>query len=146
MRSDGLALTLACSMPTRSSSRAIAELKDKDGKAVGMSTFREATGGVMVNVNVKGVTPGLHAVHVHAVGKCEGPGLPAPPAISIQRKGNADIRVPKADPPEICPICWLPRMAPRFEVFTDAMTLRSGTTSVFDVDGSALIVHTGIDD
>ena len=67
-------------------------------------------------------------------------------AISIQRKGNADIRVPKARTPEICPICWLPRMAPRFEVFTDAMTLRSGTTSVFDVDGSALIVHAGIDD
>lgn len=69
----GLTLTLACSMPTRSSSRAIAELKDKDGKAVGMATFREAAGGVMVNVSVKGVTPGLHAVHVHAVGKCEGP-------------------------------------------------------------------------
>lgn len=34
----------------------------------------------------------------------------------------------------------------RFEVFTDAMTLRSGTTSVFDADGSALIVHAGIDD
>ena len=68
----GLTLTLACSMPTRSSSRSIAELKDKDGKAVGMATFREAAGGVMVKVNVKGVTPGLHAVHVHAVGKCEG--------------------------------------------------------------------------
>ncbi len=34
----------------------------------------------------------------------------------------------------------------RFEVFTDAMTLQSGTTSVFDADGSALIVHAGIDD
>ena len=38
--------------------------------------------------------------------------LPAPLAISIQRKGNTDIRVPKARTPEICPICWLPRMAP----------------------------------
>jgi superoxide dismutase, Cu-Zn family len=35
----------------------------------------------------------------------------------------------------------------RFEVFIDAMTtLRSGTTSVFDADGSALIVHADIDD
>jgi superoxide dismutase, Cu-Zn family len=34
----------------------------------------------------------------------------------------------------------------RFEVFTDSMTLQSGTTSVFDADGSALIVHAGIDD
>lgn len=87
MRSDGSTLTLACSMPTRSSSRAIAELKDNDGKAVGMATFREAAGGVMVNVNVKGVTPGLHAVHVHAVGKCEGHDYATDPT------GNAGDRV-----------------------------------------------------
>ena len=36
----GLILTMACSMPTRSSSQAHAELKDKDGKAVGIATFR----------------------------------------------------------------------------------------------------------
>jgi Cu/Zn superoxide dismutase len=34
----------------------------------------------------------------------------------------------------------------RFEVFTDAITFQSGTTSVFDADGSALIVHAGIDE
>ena len=69
MRSDGLDLAVACSMPIGSSSQALAELKDKDGKAVGMATFRQSAGGVMVNVNVKGLTQGLHAVHVHAVGK-----------------------------------------------------------------------------
>jgi Cu-Zn family superoxide dismutase len=34
----------------------------------------------------------------------------------------------------------------RFEALTDAVTLRSGSSSVFDADGSALIVHVGIDD
>ena len=50
-----------------------AELKDKDGKSVGMAILSEAAGGVFVTVEAKGLTPGLHAVHVHAVGKCEGP-------------------------------------------------------------------------
>jgi superoxide dismutase, Cu-Zn family len=108
----GLTLAAACSMPTRSSSQAIAELKDKDGKAVGMATFREAAGGVMVNVDVKGVTPGLHAVHVHAVGKCEGPAFTSAAGHFNPTQRSTDIRVPKARTPEICPICWLPRMAP----------------------------------
>jgi superoxide dismutase, Cu-Zn family len=101
----GLTLTLACSMQTRSSSRAIAELKDKDGKAVGMATFRKAAGGVMVNVNVvKGVTPGLHAVHVHAVSKCEGPAFTSAAGhFNPTQRKRADIRVPKARTPEICP-------------------------------------------
>jgi Cu-Zn family superoxide dismutase len=34
---------------------------------------REVSGGVVIDVDVKGITPGLHAVHVHAIGKCEGP-------------------------------------------------------------------------
>jgi Cu-Zn family superoxide dismutase len=29
---------------------------------------------------------------------------------------------------------------------TDAVTLRAGPNSVFDADGSALIIHAGIDD
>jgi Cu-Zn family superoxide dismutase len=34
----------------------------------------------------------------------------------------------------------------RFEVFTDGVTLRAGPLSVFDADGSALVIHAGIDD
>ena len=33
-----------------------------------------------------------------------------------------------------------------FEALTDAVTLSAGPMSVFDADGSALIVHAGIDD
>ena len=68
-----LSLSAACSMSTQPASQATAELKDKDGKVVGMATFRESGSGVTVNLDVKGLTPGLHAVHVHAVGKCEAP-------------------------------------------------------------------------
>lgn len=56
-------------------SRATAELKDKDGRTVGSAMLREQSGGVLVRVEAKGLTPGLHAVHVHAVGKCDAPGF-----------------------------------------------------------------------
>ena len=54
---------------------ATADLKDKDGKTVGKAVLRDTADGVLVRLEVKGLTPGLHAVHVHAVGKCEGPGI-----------------------------------------------------------------------
>ena len=65
-----LGLLIGCSMAAPGT-RASAELKDKDGKTIGTATLREQTGGVLVLVRVepKGLTPGLHAVHIHAVGK-----------------------------------------------------------------------------
>jgi superoxide dismutase, Cu-Zn family len=143
----GLTLTLACSMPTRSSSQAIAELKDKDGKPVGIATFRESGGGVIVNVNAKGLTPGLHAVHVHAVGKCEGPAFTsAGDHFNPRQKKHGHRSAEGAHAGDLPNMLVVQDGTGRFEVFTDAMTLRSGTTSVFDADGSALIVHAGIDD
>src|SRR5260370_12604774 len=68
----GLILIVGCSMAAPGS-HATADLKDKDGKTVGKAVLRDAADGVLVRLEVKGLTPGLHAAHVHAVGKCEGP-------------------------------------------------------------------------
>lgn len=46
---------------------------DKDGKILGTASFRETRLGVRVEVNVRDVLPGKHAMHIHAVGKCDAP-------------------------------------------------------------------------
>jgi Cu-Zn family superoxide dismutase len=134
-------------MSTEQASQATAELKDKDGKAVGVATFRESSGGVTVDLNVKGLTPGLHAVHVHAVGKCE-----APAFTSAGGHFNPAQKKHGYKSPEGAHAGDLPNMlvakdgTGRFEAFTDGMTLKPGATSVFDKDGSALVIHAGVDD
>ena len=50
-----------------------AELHDAEGKKVGSATFHPAHGGVAVSVEVKGLKPGKHGIHIHTAGKCEGP-------------------------------------------------------------------------
>jgi Cu-Zn family superoxide dismutase len=140
-------LTAACSMSTEQASQATAELKDKDGKAVGVAMFRESSGGVTVDVNVKGLTPGLHAVHVHAVGRCD-----APAFTSAGGHFNPAQKKHGYKSPEGAHAGDLPNMlvakdgTGRFEAFTDGMTLKPGATSVFDKDGSALVIHAGVDD
>jgi superoxide dismutase, Cu-Zn family len=52
---------------------AIATIKDAKGKMLGTATFVQEQEGVRVNVNVSGVAPGKHAMHIHAVGKCDAP-------------------------------------------------------------------------
>ncbi len=49
-----------------------AELRDREGAVIGTVRFTEdATGRVHVNVHAKGVSPGLHGLHLHAIGTCD---------------------------------------------------------------------------
>jgi superoxide dismutase, Cu-Zn family len=56
---------------TNGALHAHATLRDPAGAVVGWAKFTEdATGRVHVNVKVDGLSPGLHGIHIHAVGAC----------------------------------------------------------------------------
>lgn len=50
-----------------------AELANDQGEAIGTVSFVELEKGVKLHVQLRDVTPGEHAIHVHDVGKCERP-------------------------------------------------------------------------
>lgn len=50
-----------------------AMLKSADGQARGMAMVSEAKGGLKVHVMAEGVAAGVHGIHIHTVGKCDGP-------------------------------------------------------------------------
>lgn len=52
-----------------------AELKTADGADAGTVTAYRGPLGLLFRVEGRGWTPGWHGVHLHAVGKCEGPGF-----------------------------------------------------------------------
>src|SRR6185369_624340 len=138
---------IGCATATSGPVGATAQLQDKDGKNVGLATFREAADGVVMEVEVKGLTPGLHAVHIHAVGKCEGPAFTSAGGHfnPLQKKHGFKN-------PEGVHAGDLPNMlvakdgSGRFEALTDAITLRPGSLSVVDSDGSAIVIHATSDD
>jgi superoxide dismutase, Cu-Zn family len=142
----GLGFLFGCSM-VAPGTRASSELKDKDGKTVGRAVFREGPDGVLVRVDVKGLTPGLHGVHVHGVGKCEGPAF-----ASAGGHFNPTQRKHGFKSPEGAHAGDLPNMlvakdgVGRFEALTDSITLKTGPNSLLDNDGSALVIHASADD
>ena len=144
----GLSLVLGCSQPTLPSVQAKADLKNKDGQVVGSATFREGPGGVVVNVDVKGLSAGLHAVHVHAVGKCEGPAFTSAGGHFNPAQRKHGLKSPDGPHAGDLPNMYVAKDGSgRFEALTDHITLKTGDpSSVFDSDGSALVIHAGVDD
>jgi Cu-Zn family superoxide dismutase len=51
---------------------ATATIKLASGTDAGTVTFTEGTAGVLLKFALKGLPPGVHAVHVHETGKCDG--------------------------------------------------------------------------
>ncbi len=52
---------------------AFAELRDPSGQTLGTVRFTEdATGRVHITVHAKGISPGLHGLHLHSIGECDG--------------------------------------------------------------------------
>jgi Cu-Zn family superoxide dismutase len=49
------------------------ELKDAQGKDVGMATIESKGAGVEVKLDLKGLPAGVHAVHFHQTAKCDPP-------------------------------------------------------------------------
>jgi superoxide dismutase, Cu-Zn family len=52
---------------------ASADIKDGKGQNVGVVKFAAAKSGVVMSVKVMNLTPGVHAIHIHAAGKCDAP-------------------------------------------------------------------------
>ena len=69
-----VALAVLVGAATVSAQMKHVDLKDAKGNSVGMAMISPAKGGgVSIDLDVKGLPPGEHAWHVHAVPKCEAP-------------------------------------------------------------------------
>jgi Cu-Zn family superoxide dismutase len=52
---------------------ASAAMQSREGKALGTVKLTQMPKGVIMRVEMNGLSPGWHAIHIHSVGKCEPP-------------------------------------------------------------------------
>jgi len=124
-----------------------AALKDKDGKDVGRATLIETADGVRVAVTGYRLPPGVHGLHIHAVGRCDPPQFTsAGPHFnpSAKQHGTQNPAGPHAgDLPNL-------EVAASGEGGIDAttrlVTLSPGPNSLLGPAGTALVVHASADD
>jgi Cu-Zn family superoxide dismutase len=104
---------------------------------------KEGTGVVVaVTVRVKGLKPGRHGVHLHAVGKCDPDFAAAGGHFDPGPAGNTD---PDANHPfhmgDIPNIEAGADGGAVLQTVTTRVTVSDGPLSIFDADGTAIIVH-----
>ncbi len=145
----GLALMLvACSTAALAQmpETAKAELKDANGKAIAMVTLTETPHGVLMRGMLMNAPSGVHAFHVHAVGKCEAPFTSAGGHFNPDSKQHGmanDMGMHAGDMPNLT----VPADGNlTFDILNQAVTLKAGPNSLFKDGGTALMLHGGADD
>jgi superoxide dismutase, Cu-Zn family len=130
---------------------ATAEIKDAQGTVVGTATLTEGAGGVQLQVQVRGFTAaaaGEHGIHIHAVGLCEAPGFATAgghfnPAAKKHGLNSAE----GAHGGDLPNLVLDAAGSGSFQATNDRITLAAGVAnSIFDADGSAVVIHAGPDD
>ena len=97
---------------------------------------------VELSLQVSGLTPGKHGVHLHAVGKCEPDFTAAGGHFDPGPASNTD---PDANHPfhmgDVPNLEVGANGSGSMKVMTSRVTLSDGPLSVFDADGTAIIIH-----
>lgn len=124
-----------------------AALAAGDGAARGTATVTEAADGLHVRVSATGLTPGVHAVHVHTTGACT-----APDFTSAGGHWNPTGKQHGHDNPAGMHMGDMPNMtvagdgAGVLEYVIPGGLLATGAMPLLDADGAAVVVHAGPDD
>ncbi|MBO9671641.1 MAG: superoxide dismutase family protein [Sphingobium sp.] len=136
-----LALPLATAASAQQNA-GIAYLQDAQGKSVGKITLVGTPNGLSGTIDVKGLPPGEHGMHIHAVGKCSGTAF-ADAGAHLNPGGKQH----GLDNPMGSHMGDLPVL----KVGADGkakqyVLIKAGFKDLLDTDGAAFVIHASTDD
>lgn len=144
----GLCATLGCVAAAEAQDSGVnAVLMNPDGEEIGGVAIYEMAQGVRLFAQAEGLPEGTHAFHIHETGSCETPDFKS--AGGHYNPSDASHGWDSENGPHAGD---LPNVHVQedgvlsVEYFTDAVTLGDGDTTLFDDDGSAIVIHEGADD
>lgn len=130
-----------------SGTTASAGIRTANNQPAGMATFTEVPGGIRIVVDAKGLPPGPHGLHIHEVGKCEAPEFTtAGGHFNPEKKQHGTMNPQGPHAGDLPNVTIGPDGTGRLETTTTRISLASGPASLFDADGSAIVIHAAPDD
>ena len=137
----GVAAGIGTAVADRGAQHAEATLVDASGATIGFARFTEDGSGVVhVNVKAHGLTPGEHGIHIHAVGTC------SPDFNAAGSHHNPDSAPHGSHSGDLPNMVVNTTGKGRLNATSERATLSAGPRSVFDANGSAIVIHADPDD
>ena len=142
-------LGAASATPLAQQPSASAELRNAEGDLVGIASFSEDANGVEIDLVVNGLPPGPHGIHIHNVGRCTAANFASagehfnPSQVSHglysrpgPHAGDLPVLIVGSDGTTV------------YRTINPLVTLGQGNpaASLFDGDGTSLVIHVGVDD
>ncbi len=124
-----------------------AELVDAEGKPIGRATLEQASDGVKVSLEARGLTPGAHGIHFHETGNCTGPDFKSAGAHFNPTSKSHGLTHPEGHHTGDLPnLTALEDGTVKTEFVAKGATLKPGKTSLLKQGGTALVIHAKADD
>lgn len=124
-----------------------ADFVNAKGEKIGTATLTQVPGGVRITANLSQLPPGMHALHIHTTGRCEGPDF-----MTAGGHFNPGMKQHGKDNPMGAHAGDLPNFEvdasgkAQTTVTATGVTLGDGPNSLFHPGGTALMVHAMPDD
>ena len=124
------------------------DVLNNDGDVIGQLALAQGTKGVVINLKVKGLPPGRHGMHFHAVGDCSDLKAfkSAGGHVDPDKKPHGFLNPDGPHEGNLPNLVVAEGGAVEVELYSTMVSLDSGKANLLDADGSALIVHAEPDD
>lgn len=123
------------------------KIKNNSGEIVGLASFIESSEGVNIAVLVQSLTPGLHGIHIHQIGKCNKPDFKSAGGHFNPYSTSHGTKNPKGyHVGDLGNIYIKPDGTGSSLITSHLSTLQPGINSLMKEDGTSVVIHSGPDD
>lgn len=123
-----------------------ADLRDTDGKALGTITLTQTPHGVLLQGDLSNLPPGTRAIHFHETGRCDSPFTNAGGHYNPTQRVHGFKSAGGYHAGDLPNIGIGANGTGRVDHLSRDVTLGTGPGSLFDGDGTSIVVHGGPDD